>query len=149
MLDMISVVVLIVCTLNFAYLDWWARNQEFKCLYCADKDVPEATPAAHVVSYLVLLLWFVETLAWQFWGITDNPYRQGHSAWIRAGDDAAILVLGLVAFCIASAFYFFFKLGRISGIVGRRNEEILCKQQEEHRTEFLKKLRDEKNIITP
>ncbi len=118
---MISFILLVISALNFTYLNWWVGHHESKCRTCLDEDLPKTAPEPHILSYLLFAAWLIESLSWQFWGITDNPYRHG-DAWVRSGDTFALLIIGLVLFCVGSFVYVVFKLGRISGIVDASKE---------------------------
>jgi hypothetical protein len=123
MLHMISLIVLLVCSINFVYLDWWAASDKYR--YCAVKDLPLKTPQAPVAATFIGFVFFLSSIGWSFWGVTDNPYHQGKGWWLHAGGEYSGYLMLLNAFCMGSLVYVPYRLGVIATAVEMRKEQYL------------------------
>ncbi|MGP8251388.1 MAG: hypothetical protein ACLQHF_05090 [Terracidiphilus sp.] len=141
MLSMISFLLLILYSLNLAYLDVWVNRTVRRCSYCSDADLATNSTSPSLPSVLILLVMPLHFFALTFWGFTENPYRGRGGPWVRPGDDLAILVALLIGFCLASQGYFLYQLGKLSGIQERRKLAIDEENRRKQREEFINQYR--------
>ena len=122
---MYSFSLLIIYSANFACLLAWARRKYWLALTCSNLDLlKEESREPPILSSILLLMSAVSMIGWTFWGITDNPYHVGRASYIQAGDDLALLVGVLVAFCSGSFGYLLYKFGQIQAIREHRRNSI-------------------------
>ena len=122
---MYSLALLVVCSLNFAYLIPWVNKKYWRSYTCSDLDLlRDDAGGPAVISTLLLVLSAISVTGWVFWGITDSPYHARGGHFIRSGDDLALLVIGLVAFSVGSFGHALYKFGQIQAIREERKRRM-------------------------
>lgn len=138
MLRMISLSLLILYSLNFAYLLFWVNKTVERCTCCADAKVPATVPAPSTLSQGIFFVMFIHFIVLAYWGFTENPWLGPKGPWIHPGDALGLWVSMLIAFCLGSSGFVLYKLGKLSGIIERRNEEIYREKSRKQQEDFLR-----------
>ena len=129
---MYSLSLLIIYSINFAYLLAWAKKEYWRALTCSNLDLlREQSREPPIPSSILLLISGVNTIGWVFWGVTDNPYHTGKVSYIQAGDDLAFPVGALVIFCSVSFGFLLYRFGQIQAVREQRRNSIHPREKAE------------------